>query len=52
MHLKKKYGSTYTQIEKDFRELKIYKVKTILKRQYGSNTYLKVLNIWKSFKSY
>ena len=31
MHLKKKYGSTYTQIEKDFRDLKIYKVKNYFK---------------------
>jgi len=27
MHLMKKYGSTYKQIEKDFRDLKIYKIK-------------------------
>ena len=27
MHLIKKYGSTYKQIEKDFRDLKIYKIK-------------------------
>ena len=31
MHLMKKYGSTYTQIEKDFRDLKIYKVKNYSK---------------------
>ena len=31
MHLKKKYGSTYIQIEKDFRGLKIYKVKNYSK---------------------
>ena len=31
MHLKKKYGSTYTQIEKDFRDLKIYKVENYSK---------------------
>jgi len=27
MHLIKKYGSTYKQIEKDFRDIKIYKIK-------------------------
>jgi len=27
MHLMKKYGLTYTQIEKDFRDIKIYKIK-------------------------
>ena len=26
MHLKKKYGSTYTQIEQDFKDIKIYKI--------------------------
>ena len=31
MHLKKKYGSTYIQIEKDFKDLKIYKVKNYSK---------------------
>tara|TARA_E500000331_G_C17244421_1_gene708520 strand:- start:355 stop:1485 length:1131 start_codon:yes stop_codon:yes gene_type:complete len=31
MHLKKKYGSTFTQIEKDFKDLKIYKVKNYFK---------------------
>jgi UDP-N-acetylglucosamine 2-epimerase (hydrolysing) len=31
MHLKKKYGSTYTQIEKDFKDLKIYKIKNYFK---------------------